>query len=171
MRCPKGPPHLTLKPFQIKQKQKQNNKQNPTTKTKQTETKQKQNKTNKEGFRANRGGPLGHLTWPLNPPKKKTKRNQKKQHIPHNQTKETQNSKNRNQNIATWFVKQQQQGEKKTQKIKTNKRKGQHKKQRVLKASAKNLKNLQKNSVFSNITSELVKQNLIEDCKNTNVHN
>ena len=53
--------------------------------------------------------------------------------------------------------------------MKTNKRKGQHKKQRVLKPSAKNLKNLQKHSVFSNITSELVKQNLIEDIKNTNV--
>ena len=63
--------------------------------------------------------------------------------MPHNQTKETPNSKNRNQKIATWLVKQQQQ-RKSTQKIKTNKRKGQHKKQRVLRASAKNLKNLQK---------------------------
>ena len=50
MRWPKGPPHVTLKPFQIKQKQKPKNKQNPTTKTKQTKTNKKQNKTNKEGL-------------------------------------------------------------------------------------------------------------------------
>ena len=35
----------------------------------------------------------------------------------------------------------------------------------------KNLKNLQKNSVFETITNKLLKQNLIEDIKNTNVHN
>ena len=57
-----------------------------------------------------------------------------------------------------------------TQKIKTNKRKGQHKKQRVLRASAENLTNLQKIVLFSNITSQLVKQNLVQDSRNTNVH-
>ena len=81
---------LDPKTYPNKTKAKTKKKQSPTTKTKQTETKQKQNKTNKEGFRTNRGGPLGHLTWPLNPPKKKKPI---KKHPPHNQTKETQNSK------------------------------------------------------------------------------
>ena len=67
----------------MKQKQKQNNKQNPTTKTKQREAKQKQNKRNKEGFRANRGGPLGHLTWPLNPPKTKYQKETNKNNTYH----------------------------------------------------------------------------------------
>ena len=42
-----------------------------------TKTKTKQNKQG--GFRAKWGGPSGHLTWPLNPPKKtkKTKQNPK----------------------------------------------------------------------------------------------
>ena len=40
--------------------------------------KRKQQKTQKKGFRAKWGGPLGHLTWPLNPPKQKTKQKQKK---------------------------------------------------------------------------------------------
>ena len=52
MRWPFGPPHLTLKPS------KKNNKK---TKTK----------------RAKWGGPLGHLTWPLNPQKNKTKKQKK----------------------------------------------------------------------------------------------
>ena len=42
---------------------------------------------------------------------------------------------------------------------KTNKRKGQHKKQRALKAGATNLKKPAENSAFSNITSEFLKQN------------
>ena len=35
----------------------------------------------------------------------------------------------------------------------------------------KNKTKLQKNSVFWNITTKLLQQNLIEDIKNTNVHN
>ena len=38
---------------------------------KKTQTKQ-ENKKIKGGFRAKWGGPLDHLTWPLNPPKQKT---------------------------------------------------------------------------------------------------
>ena len=52
-------------------------------KTKKGKQRKKQNqKKTKEygGFRAKWGGPLGHLTWPLNPPKKNktTKKNPKK---------------------------------------------------------------------------------------------
>ena len=117
------------------------------------------------------GGTLGHLDWPFNPPKKTQEAKHKPKKTTHTteKTKETQYNKNRNQNITTWFVKQQQQQEqKRKQKFKTNKRKGQHKRIRVLKA---NLKNLQKNSVFWNITTKFLQQNLIEDIKNTNVHN
>ena len=49
----------------------------PKTETK-TKTKKQQKQIRK--FRAKWGGPLGHLTWPLNPPKKnKKKQNNKKQ--------------------------------------------------------------------------------------------
>ena len=41
------------------------------------EKKEKQKKGKKGGFRARWGGPLGHLTWPLNPPKEKQNRKQK----------------------------------------------------------------------------------------------
>ena len=45
-----------------------------------TKTKHKKQKINKfGGFRAKWGGPLGHLTWPLNPPKQKRNNNKKKQ--------------------------------------------------------------------------------------------
>ena len=79
MRWPFGPPHLTLKPS----KKKKN--------TKKTTKKQKQK--NKGGFRAKWGGPLGHLTWPLNPPKKQNTKKQKK-----NKTKKTQKNRKKNQN-------------------------------------------------------------------------
>ena len=45
--------------------------------------KENQKKTNKKnkygGFRAKWGGPSGHLTWPLNPPKKQQKTKKTKQ--------------------------------------------------------------------------------------------
>ena len=56
-----------------------NNQKNKTKKKKQNK---KNNKNKKGGFRAKWGGPLGHLTWPLNPPKKqknKTKNKKQKQ--------------------------------------------------------------------------------------------
>ena len=44
------------------------------TKQRKEQKQTKKQKNNKEGgFRAKWGGPLGHLTWPLNPPKQKTK--------------------------------------------------------------------------------------------------
>ena len=44
-----------------------------------TKTNQKKQKINKfGGFRAKWGGPLGHLTWPLNPPKHKKNKNKNK---------------------------------------------------------------------------------------------
>ena len=38
----------------------------------------KNNKNKQGGFRAKWGGPSGHLTWPLNPPKKTNKKNKTK---------------------------------------------------------------------------------------------
>ena len=76
----KGPPHLTLKPFQ-------KSKQNPTTKTKQPKNKpktnQKQNKTNKEGL-----GPIEVALWATSPdplnPQEKTNQKQTKKNTTHN---------------------------------------------------------------------------------------
>ena len=83
MRWPFGPPHLTLKPSK---KNKKNNKKRNKTKTKQ--------KTNKEGLRAKWGGPSGHLTWPLNPPKKNTKTTKQKKKTKKNQKKKKKTRKN-----------------------------------------------------------------------------
>ena len=59
-----GPPHLTL---------------NPPKKRKNKKNYQKNTKKKKEGgLRAKWGGPSGHLTWPLNPPKKTQKQKKKK---------------------------------------------------------------------------------------------
>ena len=73
MRWPFGPPHLTLKPSK---------------KNKKLNKKQKQQKNKYGEFRAKWGGPSGHLTWPLNPPKKhknkKTKKTKKQGKITKN---------------------------------------------------------------------------------------
>ena len=45
-------------------------------KGKEKKTKQQ---TNKEGLSAKWGGPLGHLTWPLNPPKQPPPQKKQKQ--------------------------------------------------------------------------------------------
>ena len=162
-------------PKKTKAKTKEHTKSNNYNKTNRTKTKTQQNK--QRGFRVNKGPP--HLT--LKPSKKKktkeTKNKPKKtRHITHKQTQETQNNKKQKPEhsnlICETTTTTTTREEKKTQKFKNNKRKGQHKRIRVLKANAKRtLKTCRKIVSFWNITSELLKQNLIEDIKNTNVHN
>ena len=67
MRWPFGPPHLTLKKTKTKK-----------TKTKKTK-KTKHKKINKKGLGPSEVAPSGHLTWPLNPPKKTKKQKTQKQ--------------------------------------------------------------------------------------------
>ena len=55
--------------------------------------KKKNNKKNKEGLGPSEVGPLGHLTWPLNPPKKK----QKKQKPPKNKQRKKKKTTNKKQ--------------------------------------------------------------------------
>ena len=43
---------------------------------------------NKEGFRAKWGGPLGHLTWPLNPPNKNKSKKQRNENKNTNKNKD-----------------------------------------------------------------------------------
>ena len=65
------------------------------------------------------GGLWATSTDPLTLQKKpkKPNTNQKKQHIPQKKPRKPNTTKNRNQNIATWFVKQQQQEQKKNTEI------------------------------------------------------
>ena len=142
---PSGNLTWPLNPSNKQKKAKTKTKEETTANKENQKTNQKQNKTNKEGL-----GPSKVALWATSPDpqtlhKNKKNKPKKTQHITHNQTKETQNNKNKNQNTATWFIKQQQEEvRKKAKKNKTNKRKGQHKKERVLKASAKNLKTCRK---------------------------
>ena len=165
---PKGLLTWPLNPSKKNKSKNKRNKHNPTTKTKQTKTSQKQNKTNKEGL-----GPIEvfgppHLTLKpsqKNPNQKPTKKNTTHNTEPNEGNPKQQKQKPEHSNLicpttTTTTSKQ------KTKKNKTNKRKGQHKRQRLLKANAKNLKNLQKNCAFCQTSPvNFWKPNLIQDSK------
>ena len=69
-------------------------------------------------------------------------------------------------------MKQQQQEEQKNTEIQNQQKERPTQENKGFESKCKkNKKNLQKNSVFWNITTKLLQQNLIEDIKNTNVHN